>query len=107
MHIGWKLRQLARWYPDRPAIVDDIGTWTHRAFLARINRFGNALSGIGLERGDRVALIVPDMREYLEADYAIMSAGFVRVPIDPRLTRAETVALLNYAGVRALVTHAS
>ena len=39
--------------------------------------------GLGCSKGDRVALLVPDIREYLEADYAIMSAGFVRVPIDP------------------------
>lgn len=106
MHIGRKFRQLARWYPDRPAIVDDAGTWTHRNFLARINRVGHALAGVGLDRGDRVALIVPDIREYLEADYGTMSAGFVRVPIDPRLTRTETAALLRHAGVRALITHA-
>jgi acyl-CoA synthetase (AMP-forming)/AMP-acid ligase II len=106
MHIGWKLRQLARWYPDRPAIVDEAGTWTHRQFLARINKVGHALAGLGLERGDRVALIVPDIREYLEADYGTMSAGFVRVPIDPRLKRGEIAALLRHAGVRALMTHA-
>src|SRR5262249_51021116 len=62
---------------------------------------------LGLIPGDRVALLVPDIREYLEADYAIMAAGFVRVPLDPRLTRAELVALLRYAGASALITHAS
>ena len=58
-------------------------------------------------RGDRVALLMPDVREYLEADYAIMSAGLVRVPLDPRSTRADLVALLRHAGARALVTHGS
>lgn len=106
MHIGWKLQQLARWHSDRPAIVDEAGTWTHQSFHARINKVGHALAGLGLERGDRVALIVPDIREYLEADYGTMSAGFVRVPIDPRLKRDETVALLRHAGVKALITHA-
>ena len=43
MHIGWKLRQLARWHPDRVAIVNDAGPWTHRAFRSRLNRFGNAM----------------------------------------------------------------
>ena len=107
MHIGAKLRQLAHRHPDRIAIVDGIGSWTHRAFLSRINRFGNAMAGIGLDRGDRIGLIIPDIREYLEADYGAMSAGFVRVPIDPRLTRAEMIAMLRHAGVCALVTHAS
>ena len=36
-----------------------------------------------------------------------MSAGFVRVPLDPRLTGMELTALLRYAGAAALVTHVS
>jgi acyl-CoA synthetase (AMP-forming)/AMP-acid ligase II len=107
MHIGTKWRELARQHGDHPAIVDDHGSWSYRDVHARIARFGNALAGLGLRKGDRVALHVPDIREYLEADYAIMSAGFVRVPLDPRLTGGELTALLRYAGATALVTHAS
>jgi acyl-CoA synthetase (AMP-forming)/AMP-acid ligase II len=80
---------------------------TYRELHARIVRFGNALRGLSLAKGDRVALLVPDCREYLEADYAIMSAGFVRVPLDPRLTGTDLVALLRFVGAAALVTHAS
>jgi acyl-CoA synthetase (AMP-forming)/AMP-acid ligase II len=107
MHIGAKLAQLALWHSDRTAIVDDFGAWSFRQFYARITRFGNALRGLGLRGGDRVALLIPDIREYLEADYGIMAAGFVRVPMDPRLTHRELVDLLRHAGARALVTHAS
>ena len=107
MHIGTKWRELARQPGDHPAIVDDHGSWSYRDVHARIARFGNALAGLGLRKGDRVALHVPDIREYLEADYAIMSAGFVRVPLDPRLTGGELTELLRYAGATALVTHAS
>ena len=95
MHIGAKLAQLALAHPDRPAIVDDTGIWSFRQFHARITRFGNALRGIGLRKGDRVALLVPDIREYLEADYGVMAAGLVRVPMDPRLNRRELVDLLR------------
>ena len=107
MHIGTKWRELARQHGDHPAIIDGGGSWSYRDVHARIARFGNALAGLGLRKGDRVALLVPDVREYLEADYAIMSAGFVRVPLDPRLTGGELTALLRYAGAAALVTHAS
>jgi acyl-CoA synthetase (AMP-forming)/AMP-acid ligase II len=106
-HIGAKLRQLAQSHPERTAIIDDAGAWSFRQFNARVARFGNALRGLGLEKGDRVALLIPDLREYLEADYGTMAAGLVRVPIDPRVTRQELVGLLRHAGARALVTHAS
>ena len=105
MHIATKLGQLARWHGDHSAIVDYSGAWSFRQLYARITRFGNAMHGIGLEAGDRIALLIPDVREYLEADYGAMAAGFVRVPIDPRLTRRELVALLRHAQARALITH--
>ena len=60
-----------------------------------------------MSKGDRVALLIPDIREYLEVDYGTMAAGLVRVPVDPRLTRRELIDLLRHAGARALVTHAS
>jgi acyl-CoA synthetase (AMP-forming)/AMP-acid ligase II len=105
VHIGGKLAQLALAYPDRTAIVDEAGSWSFRQFHRRLTRFGNAMHGLGLAKGDRIALLLPDCREYLEVDYGSMAAGFVRVPMDPRLTRRELVALLQRAGVRALVTH--
>ncbi len=106
MLIGARLRQLATWEPDKIAIVDESGAWTRRAFVSRVARFGSALRGLGLAPGDRVALLSPDRREYLEADYAIMSAGFVRVPLDPRLPRNDLIAMLSFTGASALVTDA-
>jgi acyl-CoA synthetase (AMP-forming)/AMP-acid ligase II len=107
MHFSAALAQLALRHADRAAIVDDNGTWSFQQFNARVTRFGNALHGLGLRKGDRVALLLPDIREYLEADYGTMAAGFVRVPMDPRLLRRDLVGLLRHAGARALVTHAS
>jgi acyl-CoA synthetase (AMP-forming)/AMP-acid ligase II len=107
MDVGGKLAALARQYSDRTAIIDDAGTWSFRQFHARVTRFGNSLRGLGLSKGDRVALLIPDIREYLEVDYGTMAAGLVRVPVDPRLTRRELIDLLCHAGARALVTHAS
>jgi acyl-CoA synthetase (AMP-forming)/AMP-acid ligase II len=105
MHLAAALGRLSRWYPERTALIDPNGTWTFGQFVARVNRLGNALRGQGLNNGDRVALLLPDIREYLEADYGTMSAGLVRVPVDPRLNRKELTAQLAHAGVRALITH--
>src|SRR3954468_11647768 len=105
--VGGKLTALAREHSDRTAIIDDVGAWSFGQFHARVTRLGNALHALGLSKGDRVALLIPDIREYLEVDYGTMAGGFVRVPVDPRLTRRELVALLDHAGARALVTHTS
>src|SRR5947209_3083646 len=107
LHMAAQWRELALAHGDRPALIDDAGTWSYRQMHARIARFGNALLGLGLRKGERVGLLVPDIRKYLEADYATMSAGLVRVPLDPRLTLAELAALLRHVSARALVSHAS
>src|SRR3979490_3194695 len=107
MHIGAEWRELAERRGDHVAIIDDHGRWSYRDLNARIARFGNALASLGLSKGDRIALLVPDIREYLEADYAIMSAGFVRVPLVPRLPRLDLAALLRFSEATALVAHGS
>lgn len=106
MHLGVAFSRLLSWYGSRTAIVDRSGDWSYRRFLGRVARFGQAIYGLGLSRGDRVGLLLPDIREYIEADYGTMVAGLVRVPMDPRASRTEVVALLRHAGVRALVVHA-
>ena len=93
--------------PTVPPSSTTPARWSFRRFHQRITRFGNAMHGLGLAKGDRIALLLPDFREYLEADYGAMAAGFVRVPMDPRLTRRELAELLQRAGARALVTHPS
>jgi len=107
LHIGAIWHELARRHAERTAIIDDAGAWSYRKFQFRITRFSNALRGLGLSAGDRVALLIPDVREYLEADYGTMAAGLVRVPLDPRLTRNDLIALLRHSGARVLVTHRS
>jgi acyl-CoA synthetase (AMP-forming)/AMP-acid ligase II len=107
LHIAAQWRELARRHGERLAIVDDRGALSYRQLHARMVRVGNALLGLGLTKGDRIALLAPDIREYLEADYGIMAAGLVRVPLDPRLARDETAALLRFAGARVLIVHAS
>ncbi|WP_029004841.1 class I adenylate-forming enzyme family protein [Azorhizobium doebereinerae] len=107
MHLGSLFHRTRIWHGPRIAIVDEAGPWTFEAFLGRIARFGRAMDGLGLARGDRIALLMPDIREYLEADYGAMAGGFVRVPMDPKASRAEILAQLRHVGARLLVADAS
>jgi acyl-CoA synthetase (AMP-forming)/AMP-acid ligase II len=104
-HLAAVWRALAAQHADRPALIDAHGRWSYRDLHGRIVRLGNALNRLGLKKGERVALLAPDLREYLEADYATMAAGFVRVPLDPRLTRTDVAAMLRYAEASALIVH--
>ena len=106
MHLGVAFRRLSTWYGDRIAVTDHAGEWSFRRFFGRVARFGQAMHGLGLLRGDRIGLLLPDIREYIESDYGAMAAGLVRVPMDPRAARAEIIAQLRHVGARALIIHA-
>ncbi|WP_248928029.1 class I adenylate-forming enzyme family protein [Paenibacillus hamazuiensis] len=104
MSLSHLFERFAGQAPNKPALIDDDGiTWTRVQLVGRINRVGHALYGLGLQTGDRVALLHEDSRHYLEADYGIMAGGFVRVPIDPRLGREQIVAQLKDAGARGII----
>jgi acyl-CoA synthetase (AMP-forming)/AMP-acid ligase II len=105
MHLGNAFRRLATWYGEHIAIVDPSGEWSYQRFVGRLARFGQAMHGLGLSQGDRVGLLLPDIREYIESDYGSMAAGLVRVPMDPHASRGEIIAQLRHVGARALITH--
>jgi len=103
MHLAYYFQRLAQRHPRRLALVENDRAWTYADFVGRLQRVANALRGIGLERGDRVGILLPDTHEDLETDYGIMAGGLVRVPLDPRLGRAELLAQLADSGARGLV----
>jgi len=64
------------------------------------------LGGLGVQPGDRVALISETRPEWVIADLAILSAGAVTVPLYPTLTGEQMREILNDAQVRfAIVSH--
>ncbi|ALS24991.1 MULTISPECIES: class I adenylate-forming enzyme family protein [Paenibacillus] len=104
LHLSYMLNRFARQASTKPALIDQHGvTWTREQLVARINRVGNALKGLGLIPGDRVGLLHEDSRQYLEVDYGVMAGGYVRVPLDPRLSKEQMVSQLRDAGARAII----
>jgi long-chain acyl-CoA synthetase len=61
------------------------------------------LQGRGLVRGDRVALMLPNVPQYLVAVAAVLRAGLVVVNVDPQATPRELEQQLKDAGTRALI----
>lgn len=107
LHLAPLFQRLARRSPEAVSLIDEQGrAWRCGEFVPRLYRIANALAGLGLRRGDRVALL-GDGRPYLEAEYGVLLAGLVRVPLDPRLSRAELVSQVADAGARALLADAA
>jgi fatty-acyl-CoA synthase len=94
------LERSALVYPDRVAVVHEDRRWTYRELRARVNRLASALRAAGLEKGDRVAFVCPNIPALLEAHFGVPLAGGVLVALNYRLNPAEIAALVEHSGAR-------
>ena len=97
------LDRAVAFFPDRPAFVDGDIRLTYRELGARVNRLANALKGLGLKKGDRVAILDWNSLRYAEAYYACAIAGLTFLPLNSRLAAPELEYIFNDADARALV----
>ncbi len=93
MHIGRWLDQHARYRPQQLAIVVNDHRLTWREFNQRVNRLANALLGLGIQKGDKVATLLPNCLELLDVYWACAKIGAVVVPLSP-LTRGKGLVTL-------------
>ena len=73
-----------RGWGDRVALIDDMGPYSYRALLQRVNRCGNVLRDIGVGVGDRILVCLPDGIEFVTVFWAAVKIGAVAVPLDRR-----------------------
>jgi fatty-acyl-CoA synthase len=94
------LRRSAYVFPDKVAVVHGARNITYRELDQRANRLASALVAAGIERGDRVAFLAPNIPAMLEAHFGVPAAGAVLVSINTRLGRAEIAQILEHSGAR-------
>ncbi len=107
MNVGSLLARHAKYRPDRLAVVCGAHRLTFREHYAGVNRLSNALRELGLAKGDKVAIILPNCLELLEAYRACAQLGLVSVPLSPLLRGAGLVTLLRDSDTAAVIAGAS
>jgi len=93
----------ARTFPDRTAIVHGEQRIAFAAFDARINRLANVLLNLDLGDNARVAVLVENSPQALEARFAIMKAGLCMVPLNERQAAAEQAAVVSHSEATCLI----
>ena len=83
------LERSAEVYPDKVAIVHGDRRTTYRDFAREATRLARALQASGIEAGDRVAYLCPNIPELLIAHFAVPLAGAVLVAVNSRLAGEE------------------
>ena len=69
----------------------------------RVNRFANGLLALGLERGDRVAVMLPNHPDYVVAFLAAARIGMCQVPVNVNLRGAGLAYVLEHSKLRGLI----
>ncbi len=101
--VYWLLEEAARRLPDRVACRHRRATLTYAELLDRSRRMASAMRTRGLKTGDRVALLMPNMTDYLVSLFGTWMAGGVVLPLNPLMVAEEVVALLKVTGCRFVV----
>jgi len=91
------VRRNALRFPNKRALQSSDAFRSWKELDARVDRVANALLCAGLNKGDRVALLLPNCPEYIELYFAIARTGLIAVPLNYRLTVPELEQVLVHA----------
>ena len=100
-----RIRKLARDRPNDPAYITETARFTWKDYDQASERVAAALLELGLQRGDRVAVVLPDGPAVHAALVGVEKAGLVAVGIGARAGDRELSHLLTRTAARALITH--
>ena len=98
------LRSTAAKLPFRIALVFDSLEITYSELLTLCEHFANALAGLGVKKGDRVAIHLPNSPQFAIAYYATLMNGAVFTPCSPLMVEREMELQLNDAGAETIIT---
>ena len=106
MNIAALLAKTARSLPERPAVsLGDEVTANYGTLHERAGAIAGALRQVhGLESGERVAIVMANRPDYLEALFGIWYAGLVAVPVNAKLHPREVAYILGNSGTRLCIT---
>nr|MBA2441130.1 AMP-binding protein [Rubrobacter sp.] len=96
------LRRSAYMFPEKTAVVHGERRYNYGELEERANRLASRLEAAGLEKGDRVAFLCPNIPPLLEAHFAVPAAGLVLVAINTRLSPDEVAYILDHSGSEML-----
>ena len=98
------LERSAQKFPDRPALNFQGYRITFRQLKDMVYRFAAVLSAMGISRGDRVAILLPNVIPCVAAYYAILKIGGIAVMNNPLYSDRELLHQFNDSGSKLLVT---
>ena len=98
------LRSSATKWPFHIALIFDALEITFSELLTLSERFANALASLGVKKGDRVAIHLPNSPQFAIAYYGTLMNGAIFTPCSPLMVEREMEYQLNDAGAETIIT---
>ncbi|MAT95253.1 MAG: acyl-CoA synthetase [Halioglobus sp.] len=101
------LRRSAARHPEKLAIRQHDTSWNYAEFHRLCERFAGGLAGLGMQPGDRIAVLSQNSSAFAVARFAIGACGGILVPVNFMLNAAEAAYIVQHSGARLLLAGAS
>jgi len=98
------LEEAAQKYPDRACTIFKGATISYRAMNALTDGMAAALVEMGVKKGDRVGIFMPNLPQFVVACFGILKAGGVVVSINPTYPPDEILTPVNDANIEIIFT---
>jgi long-chain acyl-CoA synthetase len=104
MNLGRLLEEKTKEHPKRAALIHGDKSITFDELNKNVNRLANGLQGLGIERGGRVAIMLPNTPEFVYSFLACQKLGAVAVPFNTMYKGGEILYILKDCGAKAIIT---
>ncbi|MGD9304359.1 MAG: AMP-binding protein [Desulfobacterales bacterium] len=105
LNLGQIQKLNAKKFPNTVALKDKDRAFTYPEMNQRVNKLAHSLTSIGLQKGDKVAVVLENSIEIVEMYLATAKTGIIIVPINFRLVGPEIEYIINNSDAKALVVH--
>ena len=91
-------------FPDKIALIFEDKSLTYKQLNLLANRVANGLRGLGVKKGDRVALFLPNIPEFIISYLGILKIGAIVVSVNVMLKSTEVSYILNDCAAKVVIT---
>ena len=103
--LGQMVKVNAKKYPETIALKDKERSYTYPELNRRINKLSHSLLSLGLKKGDKIAVLLENCTEIVEAYLAAAKTGLVLVAVHFRFIGREIVNVMDNSDAKAFIVH--
>ena len=95
MNVSCLLQRTAARYPSNIAIVEDEEKISYERLLQQIESLSSAFRSLGIGKNTKVAVLLPNCKEYIYSLFALLNINAIAVPLKPRMTCYELAGIFE------------